>query len=590
MIFSRSSSTTATAKATPPTAQATAKTQAKEEDLIMMYQSATDELQQQQQQHEPEENDCDQQDQLSLSSLESELHTGDDYLDELLQQALNSKFFLDDDYQNCLVSTGLSREHEDDDEEEDLEDNLQEEQEETSARPNANAGADANNVDASETVSSDIFDLDWDLDLDLDESGRYSCLDTDMDMDASVCEWKNVSKHPKLSTVTATSSSSSRPNLSQLMKQRQWQLIPPRLAKHPQEASRLIFLPQVPKGMLPLHFACAIRPLPPPQIVKLLLEVYPEAVTEPEANWGMLPLHLAVDLDPSIVFVTGSYHQQPNDDDEPDVSTANDYLQQLQQAYFGNNDNEHHHHQQQHQRKTAPIESIHFRTFPEPQEHPQQRDTDYHTNPNTNPNDQPEIVTMLLDLYPQAITLRETSQGRMPLHIAASTTICNHKGFIPPTSHSIFQLLTQKMTNQEIQEPTYAWENAIDMTKRNIKKQKKSKDDSRLANGQDDNCWLPHPLLWQNNNKNHQTKIHTCNVPSPSSPEIKKTTTDSDTDATSITTSLSYSMSEDTNTTYSSGAVDSPQQMQWKQQWKQQQRKQQWTENNADVFSMYEKK
>ena len=87
--------------------------------------------------------------------------------------------------------------------------------------------------------------------------------------------------------------------LSECLWDRNYDTMAARLEMYPQEASQEINLSEddavVSKG-LPLHLACAMRPLPPLSVFELLLEANPKAASQPETKWGMLPLHFAVNL------------------------------------------------------------------------------------------------------------------------------------------------------------------------------------------------------------------------------------------------------------------------------------------------------
>ena len=96
--------------------------------------------------------------------------------------------------------------------------------------------------------------------------------------------------------------------LTQLLWNREWDAVQERLQLPPpdnttttkmnKEARRFGKLPcfsNAGQG-LPLHLACAMRPLPPFEVFDLLIQNYPEATQEKASMWGLLPLHLAVDF------------------------------------------------------------------------------------------------------------------------------------------------------------------------------------------------------------------------------------------------------------------------------------------------------
>ena len=95
------------------------------------------------------------------------------------------------------------------------------------------------------------------------------------------------------------------PTFCDLLWKRQWDVVQERLTlmegnsnKCKDELKRSTKLPCFSNGGkgLPLHLACAMRPLPPASIVEALLSHYPEATKQKASMWGLLPLHLAVDL------------------------------------------------------------------------------------------------------------------------------------------------------------------------------------------------------------------------------------------------------------------------------------------------------
>ncbi|CAB9512515.1 expressed unknown protein [Seminavis robusta] len=93
-------------------------------------------------------------------------------------------------------------------------------------------------------------------------------------------------------------------SLADLLWARDYTTAEERILTHPEETAVFVDLPaQVTTTSkargLPLHLAAAMRPLPPLSIFQLLLSVHPDASHQPEAKWGLLPLHLAVNLRPS---------------------------------------------------------------------------------------------------------------------------------------------------------------------------------------------------------------------------------------------------------------------------------------------------
>jgi len=159
-----------------------------------------------------------------------------------------------------------------------------------------------------------------------DDSSSSSCCSTasfdleDMEDEAAEdqYEWSDLTKDPAaLQALDSTTESASSTVLSTLLWDRAYEAVLDRIQSHPHEVSIEIELKKpcssssssnyhdedpgttqtdvVDRGM-PLLLAAAMRPLPPLSIFKALLDACPEAISQPDSTWNMLPLHFAVNL------------------------------------------------------------------------------------------------------------------------------------------------------------------------------------------------------------------------------------------------------------------------------------------------------
>jgi hypothetical protein len=146
----------------------------------------------------------------------------------------------------------------------------------------------------------------------------------------------------------------------------EWETVVQRLATRPQEARQKIQLPAFPNSNViirafPFHLACARRPLPPTAVMKELIAAYPEACKQPTGSpLCLLPMHLVADL--SNIGYNG---------DRKDTISHREHS------------------------------SL-------PTKVPQ---SDNHA----------EIVTLLLQHFPESVLLPETTNEMLPLHVAAAT-------------------------------------------------------------------------------------------------------------------------------------------------------------------------
>lgn len=88
--------------------------------------------------------------------------------------------------------------------------------------------------------------------------------------------------------------------LWKLISERRWGWTTERITTHPYEVQQFITYPSIrskscSNKLLPLHLACALRPLPPFTVIAMLLETYPQA-TSIRSTDGYLPIHYAANL------------------------------------------------------------------------------------------------------------------------------------------------------------------------------------------------------------------------------------------------------------------------------------------------------
>ena len=96
-------------------------------------------------------------------------------------------------------------------------------------------------------------------------------------------------------------------SLSTLLLECEWERAIQCVRLHPEEAGQEI---KASNGNLeyrrdinstfPLHLACSFRPLPPTELLQELIHAYPEACQQFEEPSGMLPIHIAANLKPSM--------------------------------------------------------------------------------------------------------------------------------------------------------------------------------------------------------------------------------------------------------------------------------------------------
>jgi hypothetical protein len=188
-----------------------------------------------------------------------------------------------------------------------------------------------------------------------------------------------------------------RTKLSDLVCQRKWAEARDRLASESgrhdiREMISIPFLSQYLCHALPLHLACALRPLPPASFVRLLIELYPDAVKVKEETWGMLPLHFAVKM--------SQYGQGGQE------STV-DLVDLWNEGYkFSLND------------ASNPLERQRERTS----------------------FNQRRIVTTLVEAYPESLWSKERFSGMLPIHIACSTASSQYESLTSNAAETLEML------------------------------------------------------------------------------------------------------------------------------------------------------
>ena len=184
-----------------------------------------------------------------------------------------------------------------------------------------------------------------------------------------------------------------RRTLSDLILQRKWAAARTRLAspKHQHEIQERIPIPfssQESFHALPLHLACALRPLPPASFVRFIIKLHPPATKVREKTWGLLPLHFAVNMG----YAEGCFHDDLDLDDFDDGASS----------FAGATDT----------RERAAF-------------------------------NQRCIVSSLVEAYPDSLVVQEKFSGMLPIHIAASTA-SSHYNSLTSNAVSIIELLIKR--------------------------------------------------------------------------------------------------------------------------------------------------
>lgn len=185
-----------------------------------------------------------------------------------------------------------------------------------------------------------------------------------------------------------------RRTLSDLMLQRNWAEARQRLASaaHEHEIYERIPMPYTSNDVshaLLLHFACALRPLPPASFVRFLIKLHPDAARVQEDMWGLLPLHFAANL---------SQGESKNLRDEFDRIDGDDEVTL----------------------SSVPLVALERLSF-----------------------NQKCIISSLVDAFPDSLAVKDGFSGMLPIHIAASTT-SSHCNWLTSNAASILEMFIQK--------------------------------------------------------------------------------------------------------------------------------------------------
>lgn len=181
--------------------------------------------------------------------------------------------------------------------------------------------------------------------------------------------------------------------LSDLILQRNWAGARQRLASesHEHEIYERIPIPftsQDTSHALPLHLACAVRPLPPVSFVRFLIKLHPDAARVQEKAWGLLPIHFAANM----AREEQNLHDASNHIDLDDEATfAGGAPDARERAAFN----------------------------------------------------QRCIVSCLVDAYPGSLHTKEKFSGMLPIHVAASTATSRYSS-LTSNAISILEILIQK--------------------------------------------------------------------------------------------------------------------------------------------------
>jgi hypothetical protein len=210
--------------------------------------------------------------------------------------------------------------------------------------------------------------------------------------------------------------------LWKLLWERRWEWAQERVRLHPEEARKEIKLPIVSADItneedlqrieesddfhsaLPLHLACAVRPLPPTAVLRDLIDAYPEACHRCQELSGMLPIHMAANLQPVVRFRKTSLGLRKKGEKEMSENFPTQTAEENAKVELSDN------------------------TM-------QQYKVD---SPNHG-----EIIGLLLTSYPKSVLVRESINGMTPLHIAASTTRAEN-GIVSPVASNVLNILMVK--------------------------------------------------------------------------------------------------------------------------------------------------
>ncbi len=186
---------------------------------------------------------------------------------------------------------------------------------------------------------------------------------------------------------------------------------------------------------LPLHLACAMRPLPPLPIIQQLVQAFPHAAEIPESAWGMLPLHLLADL--RFQRRTGSVkppstasrrQQQPG-------RRLGEIPDELEDVDLESTDSS---------SSSTVSEAEADDVVPHPQ-HKSKAGEDVLETKTLEHDCSPaahhgKVLEIALHAFPDAVKAREKLSGMLPLHIAACTGY-SQNGLVSETSFVVLELL-----------------------------------------------------------------------------------------------------------------------------------------------------
>lgn len=205
--------------------------------------------------------------------------------------------------------------------------------------------------------------------------------------------------------------------LWELLWGRRWSWAQQRVRLHPEEAREKYVLPIISSehsngeepqtseesddihSALPLHLACAVRPLPPTALVRDLINAYPAACQKCQKSSGFLPIHMAANLRPIV------HSRETNAESSVDGAKQFSSSSEENEKFDANN---------------TSVQQC-------------KEDSENHG----------DIINLLLNSYPGSITVRESINSMTPLHIAASTTRAEN-GIVSPVVSNVLNILLAK--------------------------------------------------------------------------------------------------------------------------------------------------
>jgi hypothetical protein len=207
-----------------------------------------------------------------------------------------------------------------------------------------------------------------------------------------------------------------------------------------------------------------MRPLPPLSIFEALLQVYPTGAKQATSQWGLLPLHLVVDLrgtndnnnNQKTSHAVKSSGSRNNTRDKPladsDMTATSETLTPSSDASCSSSSSssgkQDHDNDNGHDPCLSSLGSVSSTASLLDHHHPGQ---DYMWDDaalvveqqyqQQRPTNHCRVVSLLLDLHPEALTQQEQFHGMLPLHIAASSCPCQQDGRVSPKTAQILQVL-----------------------------------------------------------------------------------------------------------------------------------------------------